>query len=344
VTPWEAANDVLSRLDDYPSIGGESLWTRAEVEQYITDGFNAFTRMTKCIFDMAYPENLPPSGNYIADWELGYFESGMVRHSLLGYSGGYWEKDYALPGALGPMNHTQPWEATYLDTTFAVSVRDLPEDVVAVDRVTQNWHTMGPEFSRWFEKNDRSFQTVSGDPWRYSLDRDGIGRMRTVAAGDGQAETVTAVGTFGLLRYADDDEFGTWSPSGIWGCLREVPEHFPMNTPYGIPRRLFLETANTRVEFYRLGREIEEMPERWVKYVEFYAQAKCLERDGPGQDLKLSQHFMGRFNEGVDRMMKRLTEHRRAVSGKIGSAGRMPTQPALARLPWQYGRQIRRGY
>jgi len=188
-----------------------------------------------------------------------------------------------------------------------------------------------------------------GDAWRYSMDRDGIGGLRVVPAGSGTATVYTVSGTFGILRDAEDtDGLGTWAPVGSRGFLREIPEHFPMGGQYGIPRRLFSDTDNTRVEYFRLGKDLDEyafeLPDRFTKYVEFYAQAKCLERDGAGQDLKLSGHFMERFTVGAARMVRRLGENRRAVVGKIGSAGRMPKAPALAQLPWRYGRQIRRGY
>ena len=78
--------------------------------------------------------------------------------------------------------------------------------------------------------------------------------------------------------------------------------------------------------------------------MEFYAQAKALEREGPGQDLKLAQHFTGRFGDGVSRMVLRLSENKRSRLSQIGSPGKMPTKPALARLPYRYGRATRRGY
>jgi hypothetical protein len=344
VTTYESINNVLRRLDDYPALSGESVWTRAEVELYLSDGFNAFTRQTKCLFDMEYPENLPTCGNYVAAWELGYFASGYIKQDLLNFTGGYWEKDYAFAGAFGPANHNQPWEAAYLTTTFAVSSHPVPDDLVAIDRATYNWHKLSPEFTRFFEQRDRDFQETGGEPWRFSMDRDGIARLRIVPAGSGQATTYTTSGSFGLLRQASGSEFGSSSPVGTWGALREIPVEFPQNTPYGIPRRLYSDTANTRLEFFRLGRSLDELPSRFVKYLEFYACAKCLERDGPGQDLKLAAHFMDRFGEGVGRMVRRIGENRKAVSHKIGSVGRVPTHPPTARLPWRYGRQIRRGY
>jgi hypothetical protein len=151
-----------------------------------------------------------------------------------------------------------------------------------------------------------------------------------------------------LEMYEYDDGAPDGVLFGTWGDLREIPEHFPMGAQYGIPRRLYSDDANTRVEYFRLGKDWDEngseLPERFLKHVEYYAQAKCLERDGPGQDLKLAGHFMERFDSGVRRMVRRLGENKRAVLGQIGSPGRMPTVPPLARLPWRYGRQIRRGY
>jgi len=89
VTIWASVNTVLKRLDDYPSVSGERVWTRDEVELYLTDGFNAFTRQTKCVLDFFYPENVPTAGNYVAPWERGYFDPGMIAIGIIGHTGGY---------------------------------------------------------------------------------------------------------------------------------------------------------------------------------------------------------------------------------------------------------------
>jgi hypothetical protein len=348
ITLYDSVNNVLKRLDDYPSISSEQLWTRAEVELYVKDGYNAFARQTKCLIDFFYPENIPLAGNYVAWWERSYFESGMIAVGLINYSGGYWERDYVEASGVGPSNSTQPWEATYLDTVFAVGLHPIPEDNVSVDRATHDFGELQGEFTRWVDQNDRDFQTTTGDPTRFVMDRDGMSQIRIVPAGTGGATTADVTGTFGLLRDAEDtDGFGTWAPIGSWGVLREIPEHFPMGAQYGIPRRLYSDEDNTRVEYFRLGKSLDEnateLPPRYMKYAEYYAQAKALERDGPGQDLKLSAHFVERFAEGVRRAVLRLGENKRAVVGQVGTPGRIPTAPALARLPYRYGRQIRRG-
>lgn len=348
---YDSVNNVLSRLDDYPAVSGQSMWTRAEVELYVQDGYNQFCRETKCILDLYYPENVAQAGNYVGRWERGYFQSGMIAVGLINFSGGYWERDYAPAGAVGPANSTQPWEATYIpdDYIFAVAVHPIPEDNVVVDRVTHDGEQLEAEWTRWVEWNDRDFQTTEGTPTRFLMDRDGIGYLRIVPAGAGNATIADVTGTYGLLRDAGDtDGFGTWAPLGTWGTLREIPEHFPMGGQYGIPRRLYFDTANTRVEYFRLGKDLDEysveIPARFMKYPEFYACARALERDGPGQDLKLASHFMDRFREGVQRMVLRLGENKRAVTGKIGQTGRVPTVPALARLPFKYGRRTRYRY
>jgi hypothetical protein len=189
---YDAVNNVLKRLDDYPSVAGESVWTRSEVELYIKDGYDAFCRQTKCILDFFYPENIPQAGNYVARWERGYFDSGMIAVGLLNFSGGQWERDYAEASDTGPVNSTQPWEAEYLTTTFPVSLHPVPEDNVAVDRATHDWGRLEPEFTRWVEENDRSFQTTTGDPSRFLMDRDGMSRLRVVPAGSGNATTNSA--------------------------------------------------------------------------------------------------------------------------------------------------------
>lgn len=346
---YDAVNNVLKRLDDYPSVSSEQLWTRAEVELYVKDGYNAFCRETKCILDFFYPENLPLAGNYVARWERDYFTTGMIAIGVISYSGGYWERDYTQPNGIGPANSTQPWEATYLEKTFAVSLHPVPEDNVVMSRATHGFHSLEAEWTQWVEENDRDFQTTTGTPSRILMNRDGMSKLRIVPAGDGTATSVTVSGTYGLLRDAGDtDGFGTWSPMGSWGILREVPEHFPMGAPYGIPRRLYTETNNTRVEYFRLGKDVGEnqleAPDRYVKYVEYYAQAKALERDGPGQDLKLAAHFMSRYADGARRLKDRISKNKDARTGAVGSAGRVPTTPALARLPFRYGRATRRGY
>lgn len=348
-TLYDSVNTVLKRLDDYPTVSGEQAYTRAEIELYLQDGYNVFCRQTKCILDFYYAENIAQAGNYVATWELGYYESGMIAVGLLGYTGGYWERDYALPGATGPANLTQPWEDEYLSTTFAVSRHPVPQDNVAVDRATHDWEALSPEWTRWFEQNDRSYETTTGDPSRFSFDRDGMSSLRIVPAGTGNATVYAVSGTYGLLRTAgNSDGFGTWAPIGSWGILREIPEHFPMGGQFGIPRRLFSDDSNTRVEYFRLGKDLDEypyeLPSRFQKYPEFYAQAKALERDGPGQDLALARHFMERFNEGIARMVRRLSENVRSRVAQIGATGKFPAAPALARLPYRYGRQIRRGY
>lgn len=348
---YTAVNNVLKRLDDYPVVAGQSMWTRGEVELYVKDGYDAFCRQTKCLLDFFYPENLPAVANYTAKWERAYMTSGMIAQGLLNFSGGPWEADYAEAAASGPASITQPWEATDGDdlTLAVTTLKPIPENTVVVDRVTHDFRTLDGEFTRFFEQEDRNFQTTAGEPSNYSLDRDGLPFMRLVPKGDGAATTYTTSGTYGLLRDAEDtDGFTVWVPSGSWGVLRQFPEHFSMGGSFGIPRRLYSDTNNTRVEYWRLGKDPDEyaleLPDRFVKYVEFYAAAKALERDGPGQDMALSAHFMSRFADGVSRMVKRLGENKRAMIGQIGGTAKVPTKPALARLPWRYGRQIRRAY
>ena len=354
---YGAVNSVLKRLDDYPAVAGEREWSRAELELYVKDGYDVFCRRTKAIFDMFYVEVFASAGNYVGKWEENYFDSGMIAVGLVNFTATgfdenntiYWEQDFAEVGAIGPRQITQPWEADYLDaeSTSWLPVGTVPEDNVAVDRGTFDYIDLDPEYSQWFEEHERNFQTVRGTPLRFAMDRDGIGGIRLVPGPNFGPDALEISGTFGLLRTCgDDDGLSTWDPTGSWGSLREIPQHFRMGGQFGIPRRLFSDVDNARIEYFRLGKDPGQyqfdLPDRFVKYVEHYAQAKALERDGPGQDLSLAQHFMQRFEDGVSRMIRRLGENRRARRNAIGSGGKPQARPALARLPYQYGRQIRR--
>ena len=210
---YDLVNNVLKRLDDYPSVGGEPIWTSAEVELYVKDGYDAFCRQTKCILDFFYPENVPLAGNYVGRWERNYFESGMVAVGLINYSGGYWERDYAQASAIGPANLNQPWEAAYVSQTFAVSLHPIPEDNVTVDRAVHEFSELEAEYTRWLEENDRSLS-----------DDDGINRPASVWIGMGcLAFALCLLGTERLLSRMFRERMDSQAEGLPWWCLVLAP-------------------------------------------------------------------------------------------------------------------------
>lgn len=81
---------------------------------------------------------------------------------------------------------------------------------------------------------------------------------------------------------------------------------------------------DTRIEYFYRPADLSsdttalQIPDVYAKVVRHYVLARALEREGPGQDEKLSQHFMSRFEEGVKRAIERT---RRAESRRMPSIG-----------------------
>lgn len=102
------------------------------------------------------------------------------------------------------------------------------------------------------------------------------------------------------------------------------------------------DLTNTRIEYYKRGtalvassQEAFDIPDYYVKFIRFFALFRALERNGTGQDLKLSTHFKARYDDGVARMLRRklLTQRsrRRVLQGES------PTGISHPRYPWAYG-------
>lgn len=104
---------------------------------------------------------------------------------------------------------------------------------------------------------------------------------------------------------------------------------------------------NTRIEYYARGSALSadastfELPARCIKYIMFYALAQAYGRKGKGQSPTLSEHFMGRFAVGVERLLNR---KRLANSQRVGRfGGATPTRSTLPSpvLPWNFGKVVR---
>ncbi len=154
-----------------------------------------------------------------------------------------------------------------------------------------------------------------------------------------------------LLTAAEEDTLwnsgaGLDYPFGVvlgdrWGILRSAGADFPSRGPWGPARRRRTDDDTTRLEYYRLGRALDqyefEIPDRFVRYVEWWALQRAYSKDGPGEDTKLAEHYRARFELGVQRLSKRVSEAGRARTIMMGggSRGRMP--PPMGRPPSNYG-------
>lgn len=98
-----------------------------------------------------------------------------------------------------------------------------------------------------------------------------------------------------------------------------------------------------RLEYTRLGTTVAaagdafEVPDRFAKYLRFYALWKLLEQDGDGQDLKWAAFWHNKWRGGLAEMRMRKARARIARVGSFGepSVGRRG-KPPRPQLPWNY--------
>ncbi len=116
---------------------------------------------------------------------------------------------------------------------------------------------------------------------------------------------------------------------------------------FGIIGPVYKENLSLRIEYRRRGKTLSteqpfEIPDRYTTYIRHYVLARALEREGPGQDLKLSAHFDARFQAGIARMLKRknaMSYQKSSVMG--GSSSVRGSKPPRPKLPYQYGTVVR---
>ena len=106
-------------------------------------------------------------------------------------------------------------------------------------------------------------------------------------------------------------------------------------------------TSYTSIEYFRRGATLSadgtvlEIPDHYVEYVKWFVLHKALERDGPGQDVKLSQHFRERYEEGVQTIKRRKGRMNASRVGSFGGPGLSKQAPPLPQMPWNFGRIVR---
>lgn len=350
----EVVTSVLERLD-MPA--REDVWTREELTSYAGCGLDDMCRETKCLFDVIVLDSLAPIGNYtsyvekqLAD-EAGLPTCGQINFTM------EWERDYA-DGGVGPVHATAAFERAYF-TQLGIPATNptatLPSTVVDVLKVFHDDLVIYPEASERLEQYDRQYEFREGFPRKWTWDKDGLFTFRRVPISSGEASYDDVTGTYGLIR---SESAYTGTVCGSWGILRDDSEAFPSGGPWGIPRRLHPDANNTVLEVARLNKAAEihgqdservlELPRNYAKYIAFYVMGRALTREGPGQDIKLGQHFMERFELGKRRMKHRQEQIEPEYIGKMGRRGQNPPQWGIGdpTLPWQYGRQLgtRGGY
>jgi hypothetical protein len=343
----DVRGQVLRRLND----DGQAFWTFGEVDRYLTQAYQALTRATRAIWDLAYLENLPRGFSMTAAWERDYaeFDFGVANYTMDDERREF-DPEYA---ADGPANYTSPFEATggHLEaigaSTAIPALATVPADLTEIDRPTYDDRAISVISRRDAEAYDSRFELTEGPVDALVTKGDGLRVVRKVRVPSQQAETYTIAGSWGLLRKPTDLTGAT--VTGTWGVPRRIPDFHPMGPEtFGIPRRPYSDVTNVRLEHWREGRSVTvgtdvfELPDRATVYLRDYAIGRCYGRSGPAQDLTLAAHYEARYQRGVARLQRRVQAQQRQRIGVMGGSGTARrTGPPRPTLPWAFGKVVR---
>jgi len=341
ISKTESVNRVMRALDDETG----DVWTRAQIEDYVEDGYDHLCREADCLFDMKMYTNHYSVGNYTRDFEKDYLPEGLVDLGRFNFTR-EWEREFVEPGARGPINHTRPVEAEYMtDVSHPPSTaytQMLPEGFVSIDRVTFDWLMLLPESQRYLRQYRNRYETETGGVYTYSMDNEGLWTIRMVGVPTGALPTsdYETSGTFGGVRQVTSWDFDDEPVIGNFGGIRQVPAHFNSGQ-YGGIKQIVHDQNSTRVEYFRLGRNLDsegfELPDRYVRYVEWWAMYRAFSTPGDGEDKKMAGHFKMRFNAGVERVKKRIKAVMDERTAAMGQKRLGERDSYLERFPVNYG-------
>jgi len=111
-----------------------------------------------------------------------------------------------------------------------------------------------------------------------------------------------------------------------------------------VPAPPTTESGNVGLEDYRRHQTLSldattfELPDRYVKFIVFYAVYRCFKRDGPLQNLAAAAHYLQRYQLGLQRVLERKEKFRRFKAARMGEhTPQLSGRPPKPTLPWQFG-------
>lgn len=229
------------------------------------------------------------------------------------------------------------WKSTIIDDVAAQATYDLPSDFYEVDRVTWNDFRCPPVRARELRDLDQYYMSQTGDVIAYSLDMDGIGKIRKYRIPSSDAGHYSVTGSWGTPRSLLDVDSA--APVGSWGIARRI---LPMlgSTPdpgWGIPRSPIpnMAAAQFKLEYYARGSDLTisgaafGAPNYLIRCVRYYGLYKAFDQEGDGQDIQLAEMFHKLYLAGVQRAKVRLSNVRRMQRTVMG--GSRPKSTTLGR-------------
>ncbi len=349
-------NDATARVQRQLDDEDGEVWTRDQIKVFIQDGYDSLCRDSECLYDILMFDSQPAIGNYTRDFERD-FMTDMPIFGRFNFTREF-ERAYVDEGARGPMSITKQSDAAYLtgagEAPSAKTVGYLPDRFVSVERVTHDWYRLLPESARYLRKSRNIYQTEQGGVFSYSMDQDGLFAFRTVGVPVTTLQTTTHTisGTFGVIRaFTATDGGQDLDPASEtyilndngFGIIRQVPQHFVSSSQqYGASRQIIPDAGNTRVEYFRLGKkltdqELFEIPDRFVKYVEWWALYRAFSTPGEGEDQTMSAHYRARYEMGKDRITERVNSQMDERAYGMGTMRLGKLDSYLERFPSDHG-------
>lgn len=336
ITKEESISRLQRRLDDET----EEVWTREQLGSFLQDGYDKLCRSAECIYDQIMYDTQPRTGNYTREFELEFMDTPILARFTVTRPS---DAEYTDGNAL-VSNHTNPDNANFMTEdghtpTTRTTVR-LPPGVVSVDRVTHDWLRLDPEHDRYHRKTRSEYQTLEGGVFSYQMDQDGWQTLRLVNVPVRVIPPDEISGVYGGIRrvtsYGMDEE----PLIGSYGGLRSVPRHFNSGQ-YGGIRRIVPDDNATRVEVFRLGDDLDEtpyeVPDRAVKYIEWWAMYRAYGMPGEGENKKLADHFKQRFEQGVETIKSRVQSTMRERTIAMGAKRETSRDAYLEHFPADFG-------
>lgn len=339
----QSTDRVMRHLDDETG----DVWAREQIENFIQDGYDKLCRDAQPLFDMRMFDRQPFAGNYTRPFEREYMEGWPILRQFNFTKESDREHLPASPYPTpGPANHTAPYEAQYFTTAdepaTTTTVWYLPEGFTSVERVTHDWLPLKPELARYLRQTRNIYQTEQGGVFSYSMDQDGLFAFRTVGVPVRTIEPETISGIYGGVRKLTSYGYDSEPLIGSYGGIRSIPQHFMASSQqYGGMKRITPDTNATRVEFYRLGRNLKqhpfEIPDRAVRYCEWWALHRAYSTPGEGEDKLLAEHYRMRHEMGSNRIKERVKDIMKERIRGMGTRRLGERDSYLERFPSDYG-------
>jgi hypothetical protein len=342
ITLKQSADRVMRHLDDETG----DVWSRDQIENFIQDGYDNLCREGELLFDMIMFDRQHYAGNHTRAFERDYMDGPILGQFTFTKAS---DEEFLPPymyAPRGPANHTAPFEYEYFDTSgeaaSPTTLWYLPEGFTSVERVTHDWLRLKPDPARYLRLSRNIYTTEQGGVFSYSMDQDGLFAFRTVGVPVATAEAEEISGTYGGVRRITSYDYDQETVIGTYGGIRSVPQHFMGGSQqYGGIKRITPDTNATRVEYYRLGKNLKEhpfeIPNRMVRYVEWWAYYRAYSTPGEGEDKLLAEHYKARFTAGLNTAKERVKDVMKERTRAMGTRRLGKLDSYLERFPSDYG-------